>query len=401
MKKVLNIGLNYFIQGGSDRYMVSLGKLLSENGYEVIPFAAQNQNSIETEYARYFPQGRKRDSINPRELIKSFYNLDSAKKLEQLIKDTSPDLAHIHIYYGKLSASILPVLKKYNIPTVQTLHEYKTICPTYTLYRNGHICTDCKGKHFYKAALNRCNKGSLIQSLGISLEAYISRTIGSQRLIDKFITVSDFQREKILEFDTISAQKISTVHNFLDASDFEPGFQPGTYFLYFGRLDKTKGILTLVKALERLPHIKLLIAGTGDYENELRSYVTSHDMDNVEFLGFKSGNDLHDLIRGAIACTIPSEWYETFGLTTIESFALGRPVIGARIGGITEVISEGRDGFLFEPGNVDELTEKIDLLNGMKETTAIEMGKKGRSKVEEQFSRQVHLQKITHIYNQL
>lgn len=396
--KILNIGHFYHVKGGSDRYMMSMEKLLQEHGHEVIPFAGKDEENEPTPYSNYFPVA---GDVTPSQIMRIFYNREAARNLNSLITDVQPDMAHMHIYYAKLSASILPVFKKRNLPVVQTMHEYKAICPVYTLYRDGHICTDCQGKHFYKAFLNRCNKSSFAHSGAIALQSYIARWMGDVRNVDHFITVSEFQRQQILQFDVLKPEQITTVHNFLDATEYEPGDQPGNYFLYFGRLDKTKGVMTLIQAMKELPDIELRIAGTGPQEEELRSFVEENSLTNVRFLGFRSGADLHDTIRGAIACVIPSEWYETFGLTTIESFALGRPVIGAAIGGITEVISDGKDGLLFESGNMSQLREKISWMAAQPQETLVAMGQHGRKKVETQFGREKHYENLSAVYDKI
>ena len=378
--------------------MMSLGALLEKHGHEVIPFASANPDNEDSPYAKYFPEPGEPELGR---LSRMFYNREAAKKLSMLIEDEQPDLAHMHIYYGKLSASILPAMKKRGLPVVQTLHEYKTICPVYTLYRNGKICSDCQGSKFYKAALHRCNKGSLVRSVASSAEAYISRWIGDVKHVNHFITVSEFQRQMLLQFDVLKPEQITTVHNFLDAEGFAPGYAPGEYFLYFGRLDATKGVKTLIEAVALHPDIPLIIAGRGPQEEELQAIVKDKRLQNVTFAGFKSGEELHKLIRGAISCVIPSEWYETFGLTTIESFALGRPAIGAAIGGITEVISDGKDGLLFESGNVAELSSKLQWMYDRRGDEAPEMGRQGRSKVENEFGIQRHYQKIAAIYDRV
>jgi len=319
--------------------------------------------------------------------------------LRRLIERERPDLAHLHIYYGQLTAAILPVLKEYGIPVVQTLHEYKLLCPVATMTRNGRACEACAGGGYWHAALNRCNRGSLARSLVTAAESYASAMLGARSGINHFIAVSDFVRGKMVEHG-IPQDKITTVHNFVRDEVFVDNANEGRYFLYFGRIEKIKGLETLLGAMAALPGVDLFIAGTGDAQQEMQQIAAQRGLANVHFLGFKSGQELWDLIAGAIAVVAPSEWNETFGLVLVESFAQCRPVIASRMGGMTEVVTDGEDGLLFEAGNIQELADAMAWMASHRQR-AVVMGKVGQAKVRRLFSAEKHYQDVMDVYRKV
>ncbi|RDH85839.1 MAG: glycosyltransferase family 1 protein [endosymbiont of Escarpia spicata] len=399
MNSILSISQINFIRGGSDKYRFELNKLLSDNDYEIIPFSAQHPDNQASTWSRFFPQGVNFDDPSAADLLRYIYSRPAARAIDRLLQENRIDLAHLHIYYGQLTASILAPLKRRGIPIVQTLHEFKLVCPTYGLVTADGPCEACAGRHFWRAVQNRCNRGSLARSCLSAAESYVSRWFGARDKIDHFITVSDFQRRKLIDLGA-PADRISTVHNFIDAELVQPNFEQGSYCLYFGRLEKSKGLWTLLRAAEQLPEVPLYIAGDGSEHEALKQHLSKPGMEHVHYVGFKQGDELSKLIRGSICTITVSECYETFGLALIESFAHGRPVVASRMGGMPEVVTEGEDGFLIEAGDHQALAEWMKWMSEHP-SEAIEMGRKGRKKVIEQFSPQRHLAQIEAVYGKV
>jgi glycosyltransferase involved in cell wall biosynthesis len=394
--KIINISQSFEIKGGSDTYFKALSTLLSEHGIDVAEFASSGENSS------IYPRAINFEKPTLTDIIKYFYNLDAKKKLETFISNNKFDIAHLHIYYGKLTSSILKPLKEQGIPIVQTLHEYKIVCPTYKLYDGNNLCLDCADNNFYKAIFKKCNRNSFSKTFVSAAESYISLWAGSQRLIDKFITVSEFQKRQIIEMGFMPG-KITTIHNFIDVSSYPNFHQDGDYVLYFGRIEKVKGIDSLLEAFEILPPtIKLVIVGHGEYESEVRARISSSKKlyDRVKLLGFMSKDELSQTIHKSKFVIVPSIWYETFGLTVVEAMAHYKPVIGANIGGITEIISHEIDGLLFEPGDFAELSKHIRYLWN-DDSLVKNMGYAARKKVETEFSPKIHFEKLNTIYKSL
>ncbi len=396
---ILNAGQNYQLRGGSERYQFVLSELLQKKGHRVIPFAARRPKNQATQWSEYFPQGVNFEHPSLADLIRFIYSKPAANAIKRLLNDVPIDIAHLHIYYGQLTASILEPLQQAGVPIVQTLHEYKIVCPVYTLVSNGEICQACKGHAFWHATHKRCNRGSVARSLLSTVESYISKSLGSVRKIDHFITVSHFQREKVIELG-IPAEKVTTIHNFIDTDSIQPNAEPGEYFLYFGRLERLKGLFTLIEAASTLKQIPLLIAGEGEARTELEQLIQQNNFKHIHLLGFKQESDLHQLIGNSICTLAPSEWYETFGLTLIESFARGRPVIASNIGGMSEIVSDTIDGFLVPPNNLEVLREKM-LWMAKNRSEAVEMGQAGRRKVQAQFNPEIHYEKLMDVYRKV
>ena len=220
---IVNAGQNYHIRGGSERYQFALAQLLHHYGHQVIPFAAEHPKNEITPWSKYFPRRIDFEQPSPKDLLEFVYSRSAALSMESLLCDHQIDLAHLHIYYGQLTTSILSPLKKADVPIVQTLHEYKIVCPVYTLLSDNNICQACNGHAFWQATLKRCNRGSLSRSILSTVESSVSRMLGSVSKIDHFIAVSDFQREKLIELGLL-ADKVTTVHNFIDTSDYQPKY---------------------------------------------------------------------------------------------------------------------------------------------------------------------------------
>ena len=394
---ILNISQNYHIRGGSDKIFFALGELLSRKGHRVIPFAGQSPDNEASEWSRYFPPAADFERPGPLDIMRFIYSLPARRAIENVIEKYRPDLAHLHIYYGKITGSILPVLKAAGIPIVQTLHEYKLICPVYTLVSNGRICEACEGKHFWRAFPRRCNRGSLSRTALSVVESYFSHWNGSVRLVDKFIAVSDALRQKMIQY-RIPSTKIVTLHNWIDAANVPVADKPGQYFLYFGRLEHIKGIYTLLKASSQVSDIPLLLVGEGNACADILKFIEEKGWFHIKWLGFKREMALQDLIHNSICTIMPSEWYEPFGMTVLETYAHGRPAIGADIGGIPEIIAHGETGFLFSPGNDCMLA---DHLRWMAENPddALKMGQAGRRKIEAHFSPDLYYERLMRIYD--
>ena len=396
MLTILNISQNHYVRGGSDRYFFTMAEILQKHGHNVIPFTAANEKNEPSQWDQYFPRAADFENPGPMDLFRFLYSRDAVKSIQRLLSKQNVDIAHFHIYYGKLTASILGSLKKAGIPLIQTLHEYKLTCPVYSHLSNDEICEACEGKHFWRAIPKRCNRGSLARTTLSVTESYLSRYLGSVDKFDHFISVSHFLRKKMIQYG-IPEDKISTVHNFTDVSNFTPNFSEGEYVLYFGRVHQSKGIFTLIEAATPLKHVPLYIVGDGEAMPEVQRIVEQNECEHIQLLGFKQGDELRELILNSICTVLPSEWYENCPMSVLESYAYGKPVIGADIGGIPELIEDGVDGFLVPSGEHETLRDRLLWMFEHK-TEAAEMGKTGRKKMETEFNADIHYEKIMNVY---
>lgn len=390
--KTINIGHNYFIRGGSDRVLVKTVELMNVNGHIAIPFCSSDPRSLPNDYLKYFVNSINTDSSSSFfQKLSFFYNSDAKSKLMELLRiEPDIDVAHLHIYYGKITTSILKPLKDKKIKIIQSLHEYKLACPIYTMERNGNICDLCINGAFYHCAQFKCKNNSLLQSLVMTIESYFSRFMGDIKLIDKFISVSYFHKG-IMEEVGIPSDKIEVLHNFVDVSSIEyKPFHSG-YFLYFGRIEKLKGIDTLLESFSRISD-QLLIVGDGSYVDVVKEKTSN--LDNVSFLGFKEGDELQNLIANSIGVIVPSEWYENCPMTILEAKAHGRPVIGTNIGGIPELITNGIDGYIIPCRDTVALRNAIVSVK----QHFLSLSHNARIDAENRFSKEAYLQKLLNIY---
>lgn len=361
--KILMVNKFYYIKGGSETYYFALKRLLKLKGHTVVDFSMKDEKNFPSPYERYFVDNvdynGKQSILDKIKMgMNIVYSFEAKKKLEQLIIDTKPDIAHLHIFQHQLSPSILDVFKKYNIPVVYTAHDLKMLCPNYKMLTHGRICEECKGDKYTCCLKNKCVKDSNIKSLINVIEAYFHKWKQSYDIINTVVTPSAFYRNKFIEFG-IKPQRVIHIPNFLDVE--KPNINASSdreqYFLYFGRLSEEKGIMTLIKAIEGLDTL-LYIVGTGPCKEEIESYIGNNGIKNIKVLGFKRGQELTDIIGNSKAVILPSEWYENGPYTAIEALQLGRPLIGSDLGGIPELIDG--NGFVFEHGNVEELKEIIE-----------------------------------------
>lgn len=364
--KILQINVFNYKKGGSEAVYFNTIELLREHGHKVICFTLKWNKNVSTPEEEYFPESketRKGPFLPLRNLINYFYHFEAAKKLEQLIKKEKPELAQIHLIWGQITPSILPILKKYNIPTIFTIHEYRMICPAYT-FRNGkgEVCEECKGKYFYKCTKNKCCRASYVLSAIMSIEQYFRNIFFNPiKYIDGIIYVSEFAKKKHEEYLPQLKNTYNIVlYNFTDTiKQSITDLEKQHYYLFFGRLSYEKGIKNLIKVFERLASYSLKIAGTGPLEEELKEYVKKKNIKNIEFLGYKSGKGLSTLVENAYFIVVPSEWYENNPMTIIEGYSMGIPVIGSNIGGIPEIVINNETGYLFPAGNTDKLIASI------------------------------------------
>jgi len=332
-----------------------------------------------------------------RNIARIIYSREAKRKIEQLIKKTKPDIAHIHNIYHQISPSILSVFKKYNIPVVQTLHDFKLICPSYKLFSKGTVCERCKKHKYYNAAFQRCSKNSILSSCVLALEMYIHKMLKIyEKNVDMFICPSRFVKNKMIEWG-IDNKKLVVIPHFVDSSRFEPNYENQGYILYFGRLAEEKGVDALIEAMKDSPRLKLKIVGEGPEKKNLESRILNLGLNNVEFLGYKTGDELKNLVRNSMFVVCPSISYETFGLVVIEANALEKPVVASNLGALPEIIEDRKTGLLFKPGDAKELAKKISyLINHPDEVK--EMGKRAREKVAREFNPELHYQRLIEVY---
>ncbi|MFZ4759612.1 MAG: glycosyltransferase, partial [Burkholderiaceae bacterium] len=330
---------------------------------------------------------------------KVVWSFEAQRQLRALLAEFRPDVAHLHNIYHHLSPSILPVLRKAGVPTVMTAHDLKIACPNNKMYNASGVCERCKGGRVHNVVRFRCVQDSLAASAIVAAEAAVNGVLGSYRNnVDRIVVPSRFFLEKFVEWGW-PRDLFRYIPNWLDATRIEADPRPGGYFLYLGRLAPEKGVATLIRAA-RQAGVRLAVAGDGPMRPALEA-MAEGATDRIELLGFRSGDDLARIVRGARAVVAPSEWYENAPLSVLEALAAGKPLIGSRIGGIPELVDEGRSGWLFPAGDADALADLLRKVSAIPDATLEAMGQEGRARVERDFGRQGYIDAMLALYAEL
>lgn len=408
--RILIVHKLWHVKGGVERYVLRLNNLLTGRGHEVVPFTCAHPDNEYTGFESFYPPYR--DLSKPRldrEAVTSaaniVYSREARDSISRLLDAVQPDIVHCRNIYHHLSPSILYELKQRGIPVVMTVADYKLVCPCYRLFRDGRPCKECKGGRYDNAVRNRCVKGSLAASVLSATEAYVHRFAGAYvRNLDAILSPSRFVRGILSEFG-LPENKLDVVRHFLDPAEWTPSTsstRPGgrQYVVCFGRVSDEKGIDVAIAAVGKLKNVDLYVVGEGPEEPALRRLAEKVAPDRVRFLGYRQGDDLRGIIRGSLAVLMPSIWYEPFGLSIIESFALGRPVIGSRMGAIPELVTDGKTGWTFEVGDADGLAKKISSLVTHPDE-ADRMGAEARRVAETDFGPDAHYRALMRVYESI
>jgi len=401
---LLSINNYYYRRGGAEFVFFEQNRLMEETGWQVIPFAMQHPDNLDSQWSEYFIDEIEfgADYSVWEKLIripKIIYSFEAQRNLESLINKTKPNICHAHNIYHHISPSIFKILKKHNIPTVLTLHDLKLACPAYKMLTHDGICERCNEGTLLNVVKHKCVKNSAAVSSIAFLETALHRALGSYvNNVNRFIVPSRFYLEKFVEWG-FKRDQFVYIPNFLDIDKYKPNFSVGSKFLYFGRLGHEKGLTTLVKAAA-IAKVSLVFAGMGPEEKSLQSLANDLNVD-IEFLGFLNGDNLYSVIRSSKCVVLPSEWYENAPISLMEAYALGKPVIGANIGGIQELVKDEVTGFGFESGSIKSLANALTYINEKPDSQIEDMGKAGRKWIETEFTANLFRSKLLDLYSEL
>lgn len=401
--KVLLINKFLYPKGGDAIVTLSTGDLLQAHGHHVVYWGMKDSRNKKFAHDDLFIDevdlnAERGEGARFRIAGNMLYSMEAKRKIEVLIKRIGrPDLVHLHNYAHQISPSIIDVFRKHSIPCVMTMHDYKMVCASYTLLSHGKLCEKCMGGAYVNCFKEGCVKDSKAKSLLNTVEMYLHhKVLRIYEGIDLFISPSRFLKDKVCAMGF--RMPVEVLPNFIRVADYKSdGDVSGKTICYIGRLSKEKGVSTLIEALEQLPDVHLKIIGDGPMRAELQEKVRFKRINNVNFLGHLSSDQLKEEVRACRLTVCPSEWYENNPRSIIESFAMGKPVIGARIGGIPELVRDNETGLTFESGNARELASVISELISNPRRCA-EMGKHARRWVEEELNPGKHYERLMDIY---
>lgn len=395
--KILQVNKFYYPNRGADKYFLFLEKLLKNHGHEVRVFAMSSAKNLKSPDASYFAEEIDLHNLNWKNKIKAsraiIYNKEAKRKFKKLLADFQPDIIHCHNIYHQLSPSILDAARQAKIPVVMHLHDYKLICPNYKLYTGGSACQRCLKQRYWECVKHRCVENSFSKSLLAAAEMTIHHRFLKiyEKGVSLFIAPSNFMKKICVDFGWTN-NKFTVLENISPININKINKEIKEYFLYFGALEQEKGIDLLIKAGAESKRL-IKIAGTGKAENELRNLALKLKAD-VEFLGQLQGSKLHQVIAESLAVVIPSRWPENMPLAAIEAMGLGKTVIASNIGGLSELIKTGVNGFLFPPEDWQGLAK---YLKQLRVPEALEIGERAAASRKNK-TEDWHYQKLITIY---
>ena len=379
--KVLIVHNEYGKFSGEEAVVQSLSRLLVEHEHQIHHFSRSSAEIPGMQLG------------NIRAFFSGLYSFSSRKAMRRCLQEFKPDIVHVHNLFPFISPSVLGVCRRARVPVVMTVHNYRLMCPNGLHMNNGKICEKCcRGREWW-CILQNCEK-SLFKSIGYALRNYIARTL---RLFHDNVTMytclAVFQKRRLIAagFPESHIAVIPNMFSFSMKGNSSPG--EGEYVSYVGRLSEEKGLLALFEAARASSNIPFKIAGTGPLD--ISPTVKSA---NCELVGFLAQDKLIEFYQNSRFLVFPSICYEPFGLTIVEAMLHGKAVIASNIGGIPEIVEDGVTGLLFEPGNVEDLAEKIRYLWEQLELCR-QMGQAGREKAIRQYSPEKYYSRLMDVYD--
>lgn len=395
--KVLLINQTFAHSGGANVVCLNTGRILKQHGHEVVCLSQKFPNNEPTWSDKYFYEG-------PRNVAERFvfdyYNWRSKRCLKRLIKAEKPDVAHIH-ELGNISDSILTVLKKNNIPVIQTVHDYHFVCPvSHFLDKRGKACEKCIDKCYGRCIKNACYKGNRLKSFLLTTQFLFRRIFYSP--FDYFsgvVFVSKFSQNKNIEHDNrFDKIRHKFIYNSAVDNTSVSKIIRGNYFLYFGRLSYEKGVDILIKAFLSTQNLKLKVVGSGPLEKQLKEMASNSA--NIEFTGYKTGQELSDLISHSSFVVVPSVCYENNPMAVVEAYSFNKPVIGADSGAIPEIVSS-ETGLLFEKNNVQSLVSAVLNADALNAEEYISLSNGAKNFFMEHFTDEKYYTELIDFYQQI
>lgn len=382
--KIISVHNRYVMPGGEDQVFESEAQLLKACGHQVTQVQEQTT----------YPDGVvKKLGV----AVDCVWSRRWHREFRQLLQKSRPDVVHIHNFFPLISPSVYYACRREGVPVVQTLHNYRLLCSSAELYRDGKVCEECLHHGLRRGVRYGCYQGSKLGTAVLSLMVGVHRRLRTwTNMVDCYVALTEFARGKLIE-GGLPAQRIRVKPNFV-LPDPGPKERGGEYALFVGRLVTAKGVPSMLKAWEQMPrHIPLVIAGDGPCREQLESTVKEGKLPAVTYLGRLSRPDTLAAMKKARFLIFPSEWYEGFPVTIAESFACGVPVICSRLGSMQEIVTDGRTGLHFQAGEPEDLRKKVQWAWEHPEEMDA-MGRRARQEFENKYTAARNVEMLEAIY---
>lgn len=422
--RILLVNKFHYRKGGAETYYLTVGSELERMGHEVAYFSMRHPDNLPCEWDKYFVTQREYNNVkNPlkaaRDGMALIYSPEAKRNFQALCEEFRPDVVHLNNVHRQITLSILdaPYLRENKVPVFYTAHDYVTVCPGYLMLDgDGRVCDACLEDGRYRHCIEgRCVKGSRAKSALAAMEASFNRAHKSNRRIDRVIAPSRFMRSKLIEGGW-PEDKVVFLQNFADDAILDRATNAGAdatdrenpYLLFFGRLSVEKGVDTLLRAfdaaLPSLPqNMRLVVVGDGPDAAEFKALASSLGCaSRIEFAGYQTGGALQAYVERASLAIASSRWRENMPYSIVEAFAAGTPVVGTDIGGIPELVNEGKTGFICEPGDVQSMADAISRgTSAFLDLSAYSMLQRNcRSYVMENCSREKFMSDLVNLYKE-
>ncbi|RZL03520.1 MAG: glycosyltransferase [Rubrivivax sp.] len=374
--RVLMVHNAYQQRGGEDSVVESEVALLREHGHEVHLYERHNDEITQAPKWRLAAE--------------TLWSSRTVRDVHALIAGFRPDVMHVHNTMPLVSPSVYWAARDKGVPVVQTIHNFRLLCPQAMFVREGKVCEDCLGKVPWRGVVHQCYRGSVVQSAVMAGMLTTHRMLGTyDAKVNVFIALNEFCRSKLIE-GGLAAARIRVKPNFVDSQP-APHWDQRSGGLYLGRLTPEKGVDVLLRALKGLPGHRLTAIGGGPLEAEVRAAL------GEGYLGFLPLSAIWGHLARASYMVVPSVWYEGFPRTIIEAFASGVPVIASRLGSLAEVVDEGRTGLLFNPGDAEDLAAKLAWAESNPQAM-VRMGQAARQEYENRYTPAQNYAELIEIY---
>ena len=408
--KIILVNYRYFISGGPERYFFNIKEVLERNGHEVIPFSIKSSRNLPNDYEKYFldivddevyfAQSKKSLKVILKSFARMFYSFEAKRKFKRLLQDTRPDLVYVMQFHNKISPSIIDAAQSLRIPVVHRISDFQYMCPNALFYNDVKgVCEDClKGKRLscvkYKCVLN-----STVYS-GIKMAAkWLHDCMKITRKINAFVVPSSFTLKKLNEYG-IPMDKLHHIPTFFNLKEENPEVEYNPFILFVGRIEKQKGLMTLIKTFEGTDYNLKIIGFSNDgYEDVLKDYLKGKQH-HIEFLGRKSFEEIVPYLKSCLCTVVPSEWYDNFPNVILESFAYKKAVIATDFGSLPELVHDNQTGLTFKYANIEDFRVKVKYMFEHVDE-ARQMGEQAYQILLENYSSGVHYSLLLELFKKV
>lgn len=417
--KIILVNYRFFFSGGPERYCFNIKELLEKNGHEVIPFSVKSSRNVpitvkgkerpelekyfvdKVDDEVYFAQSAKKKSVRLifKSFTRMFYSMEAKRKMKRLLRDEKPDLVYVIQMHNKISPSIVDAAREMKVPIVHRISDFQYMCPNALFYndRTG-VCEECLKGNRLACVKNKCVLDSSLYS-GIKMMAkFLHDVMKMHKRIDAFVVPSEFTCAKLHEYG-IPLEKLNHIPTFFNIKEPNPPVSYDPFVLYVGRLEKQKGLMTLVKAFKDSPYTLKIIGFSSDgYENDLKAIAD--ETDKIQFMGKMDFEQIVPYLKSCLCTVVPSEWYDNFPNSLIESYAYRKAVVATDFGSLKEMVDDGVTGLKFKYGDVDDLRTKIQYMFEHTEE-AKQMGENGYQLIETKYSPSSHNDQLMEVFKKV